>query len=311
MQDENRLFEALLDVIPFAAYAVDIQTYEVVYANKLMHQSMYAPKEEFCWKKVYGQQSACSWCSIPQLSKRKKLYSNDKLIIDFFDEGSDRWYQSYDELVRWPDGRTVKYSIFVDITQQKEIQASMIQTNTKLAIQTKKLKEANTLLEELSKKDYLTKISNRANFFDQANKLFAKKLEYKSKIYAMMIDIDDFKKINDTYGHKTGDLVLREFVQALNQQLHQDDIFARIGGEEFALLTVSRDEKSVKQKIQQCQKAVCSLGLVCEDETIKVQFSIGVSQKSDNDTIDSLLDRADEMLYRAKQSGKNKAVFRV
>jgi len=150
---ENKLFEALLDVIPFAAYAVDIETYEVVYANKLMSESLYAPREEHCWKKVFGQEEVCSWCTISELKKREATYKSEKLVSTFFDEVTDKWFQSYDELVRWPDGRTVKYSINVDITKQKEIQAEMIKTHTKLAIQTKKLSEANKKLKEIAKKD--------------------------------------------------------------------------------------------------------------------------------------------------------------
>ncbi|MBF0264914.1 MAG: hypothetical protein HQL46_06540 [Gammaproteobacteria bacterium] len=147
---ENKLFEVLLDVIPFAAYAVDINTYEVLYANKLMSESMYAPREDFCWKKIFGQEEACSWCTIPQLKQRKEIYSSEKLVSSFFDEVTDCWLQSYDELVKWPDGRTVKYSISVDITEQKEIQADMIKANTKLSIQRKKLLEANKKLQELT-----------------------------------------------------------------------------------------------------------------------------------------------------------------
>jgi len=149
---ENKLFEVLLDVIPFAAYAVDINTYEVLYANKLMVENMYAPREEFCWKKIFGQEQACSWCTIPQLQQRKEIYTNEKLITSFFDEVNDCWLQTYDELVKWPDGRTVKYSISVDITEQKEIQANMIKANTKLSIQRKKLLEANKKLQLLSEK---------------------------------------------------------------------------------------------------------------------------------------------------------------
>ena len=148
---ENKLFEALLDVIPFAAYAVDIETYDVVYANKMMLESMYAPRKEYCWKKVFGQEDICSWCTIPELKQRKAVYQSENLISTFFDEATDKWFQSYDELVKWPDGRTVKYSIAVDITEQKEIQANMIKTHTKLAIQTKKLKEANKKLEIMTK----------------------------------------------------------------------------------------------------------------------------------------------------------------
>lgn len=147
---ENKLFEVLLDVIPFAAYAVDVNTYEVLYANKQMTENMYAPREEFCWKKLYGQEEACSWCTIPQLKQREEVYTNEKLVTNFFDESTDCWLQSYDELVKWPDGRTVKYAISVDITEQKEIQADMIKANTKLSIQRKKLLEANKKLQELT-----------------------------------------------------------------------------------------------------------------------------------------------------------------
>jgi len=148
---ENKLFEVLLDVIPFAAYAVDIETYEVVYANKLMSESMYAPREEHCWKKIFGQEDVCSWCSIPALKKREAIYTNEKLVGSFFDEVTDSWLQTYDELVKWPDGKTVKYTISVDITEQKEIQADMIKAHSKLAIQSKKLLEANKKLKQLSK----------------------------------------------------------------------------------------------------------------------------------------------------------------
>ena len=148
---ENKLFEALLDVIPFAAYAVDINTYEVVYANKMMSENMYAPRAEFCWEKVFGQSEACAWCTIPKLRQRETQYKNDKLISSFFDEVTDSWFQIYDEIVKWPDGRTVRYSIAVDITEQKEIQASMIKTHAKLVIKTKKLKEANKKLEIMAK----------------------------------------------------------------------------------------------------------------------------------------------------------------
>lgn len=162
---ENKLFEALLDVIPFAAYAVDIETYEVVYANKMMSEKMYAPREDFCWKKIFGQEEVCSWCTIAELKQRERIYKSEKLVSNFFDESTDSWLQSYDELVRWPDGRTVKYSIAVDITEQKEIQANMIQTHTKLAIQSKKLQEANKKLQYLASKDSLTGVNNRGNFF--------------------------------------------------------------------------------------------------------------------------------------------------
>jgi signal transduction histidine kinase/CheY-like chemotaxis protein/HPt (histidine-containing phosphotransfer) domain-containing protein len=144
---ENKLFEALLDVVPFKAYAIDIKTYEVVYANKLMRENMYAPQERYCWENVFGQNSICSWCSVNKLQQRDKKESKEKYICEFFDETDDRWLKSYDELMNWPDGREVKYSILVDITDQKEIQGDMIKSHAKLAMHSKQLKVTNKNLQ--------------------------------------------------------------------------------------------------------------------------------------------------------------------
>ena len=139
---ENKLFEALLDVIPFGAYAVDINTYEIVYSNKLIRENMYAPQEEHCWERIYGRDSKCEWCTISQGKN-----PNQKQNYDFFDELDDKWIKSYDEFIAWPDGRDVKYSILVDITDQKATQGSMIQSHAKLAVKTKQAIKVNKNLQ--------------------------------------------------------------------------------------------------------------------------------------------------------------------
>jgi len=139
---ENKLFEALLDVIPFGAYAVDVNSYEIVYSNKLIRENMYAPQEQYCWERLYGRESKCEWCTISDTEQKNK-----KITYDFFDELDDRWTKSYDEFIAWPDGRDVKYSILVDITDQKAIQGSMIQSHAKLAVKTKQAVKSNKKLQ--------------------------------------------------------------------------------------------------------------------------------------------------------------------
>ena len=308
---ENKLFEALLDVIPFAAYAVDIETYEVVYANKIMSENLYAPREEYCWKKVFGQEEICSWCTIPELKKRKAIYQSKKLISTFFDEVTDQWLQSYDELVKWPDGRTVRYSIAVDITEQKEIQAAMIKTHTKLAIQSKKLKEANEKLEFMATKDFLTGINNRGYFFNLVKKIWDKQFENNQHIFVAMLDLDKFKSINDTYGHSTGDTVLKIFTKTVLESLDKNDIFGRIGGEEFALVLRSDNEDFILEKLEKIRNDVQNLSIPCNDDDIHFTVSIGVVKKQGDISIDLLLDEADKKLYNAKTTGRNKINFRV
>ncbi len=144
---ENKLFEALLDVIPFGAYAVDVETYEIVYANKIVRENMYAPQETYCWEKIYGQNEICSWCSIINLQQRVRGVKKEKYTCEFFDEIDDKWIKSYDELICWPDGRDVKYSILVDTTDQKATQGSMIQSHAKLAVKSKQITKTNQNLQ--------------------------------------------------------------------------------------------------------------------------------------------------------------------
>lgn len=307
---ENKLFEVLLDVIPFAAYAVDIETYEVVYANKMMSEKMYAPREEFCWKKIFGQEEVCSWCTIPQLKLKEKVYKSEKLISSFFDESTDSWLQAYDELVSWPDGRTIKYTIAVDITEQKEIQATMIQTHTKLAIQTKKLKEANEKLEIISKKDYLTKINNRGNFFTLGGELYDNQKSNEA-IYVAMFDLDKFKSLNDTYGHQLGDEALKSFTKEVEKYLDYDDIFGRLGGEEFALIIKSLSEKDIVAKIESIRKSIEKIVLIKDENEIHFTVSIGLVEKENEETLDMTLEKADRLLYEAKESGRNRLKYRL
>ena len=308
---ENKLFEALLDVIPFAAYAVDIETYEVVYANKMMMESMYAPREKNCWKKVFGQEDICSWCTIPELKQRKAIYQSEKLVSTFFDEVTDQWLQSYDELVKWPDGRTVRYSIAVDITEQKEIQATMIKTHAKLAIKSKKLQEANKKLEFMATKDFLTGINNRGHFFNLVNKIWDTELCENKYIFVAMLDLDKFKSINDTYGHKTGDDILKIFTKNIEKYLDEDDIFGRIGGEEFALVLPSNNETDSLNKLENIRKSTEELIVSSNSKDITFTVSIGVVEKTDDVSIDVLLDDADKKLYEAKIAGRNKIKFRI
>lgn len=242
-----------------------------------MTEKMYAPREEFCWKKIFGQEEVCSWCTIAQLKQRERIYKSEKLVSNFFDEATDSWLQSYDELVKWPDGRTVKYSIAVDITEQKEIQASLIQSHTKLAMQTKKLKEANEKLEFVANKDYLTGIRNRGSFFNSAKKLFEKHdKDDLSPIYIAMLDIDNFKKLNDTFGHKIGDTALQLFAKEVEKSIDPTEVFGRLGGEEFALLISSCCEKSIIKKIDKIRENIQNISIEYEKGQINFTASIGL-----------------------------------
>lgn len=304
---ENRLFEALLDVIPFSAYAVDIETYEVIYANKMMTESMYNPKAEYCWERIFGQEEVCSWCTIAQLKQRKKTYQNEKIVTSFFDESDDKWFQTYDELMKWPDGRTVKYSIAVDITDQKEIQASMIKTHTKLARQTKKLQEANKKLEVLAKKDYLTQANNRGYFFELVNRIFQREYEKGYTLYVGVISINNYKRINKREHYKIVEDTLKAIARGVEDILCEGDIFGRLMDDYFAFAIIENN-------IEEIQRVERSIQELLESEEIKkskFEINMAMEKKIDSDkSIDELLQRADRKLYENRVYN-HKIKFRI
>ena len=146
-------------------------------------------------------------------------------------------------------------------------------------------------LKESANKDFLTGISNRKHFFEVANKIHTKS----RNIALAMIDIDNFKKINDTFGHDRGDEVIKSLANLLNNSIKGKDIVARVGGEEFIILL--QDIKTLD--------AINFLNGLCK-EVSKLDFtvSIGLTTKKLS-SLDEMITQADKLLYKAKESGKN------
>lgn len=161
-------------------------------------------------------------------------------------------------------------------------------------------------LDHLASRDTMTGIYNRRKFFELGTKLF----NSTDNIFATMIDIDKFKNINDQYGHPFGDVVIKSVTQNISNQILPDAIFARLGGEEFAILCKADSIDEVHHKIESIRAIIENLEKTYEDKIVKFTISNGISQKQSGDTIDSLLKRADEALYEAKGTGRNKVCFR-
>ena len=165
-------------------------------------------------------------------------------------------------------------------------------------------------LEFLASHDPMTGIYNRRKFFELADRKFA---ESSKDLYAAMMDIDRFKKINDTYGHPTGDQVIKAVTGVISENVDDDAVFGRLGGEEFAVVCHNPVQKDVVEKLELIREKVEQLEIRSENgELIRCTISEGVAKVDETtESLDELLQRADEMLYKAKGSGRNKAVFRV
>lgn len=157
--------------------------------------------------------------------------------------------------------------------------------------------------------DGLTDIYNRRRAIEKINKLRDKLKYNEKKFYLTIIDIDNFKKINDIYGHNTGDKVLKEVAKLLKNSIKKHDILGRYGGEEFILLIENRDGE-IKNDIEKIREDIERLTIKDNGNKINVTVSIGVEvfDKKYN-TLEENISLADKKLYKAKNMGKNKVVF--
>jgi diguanylate cyclase (GGDEF)-like protein len=173
--------------------------------------------------------------------------------------------------------------------------------------------EANEDLLRRATTDALTGIANRAKFDERLHELVLGLNRQRGDFALLLLDIDHFKKFNDTYGHAVGDIVLREVAQAIHHSLREVDFAARYGGEEFAILAPQTDVQGACVVAARTRKCVENLVVEAEGRKLRVTVSVGLVVTSDYAspaTGPQLLRDVDQQLYRAKHAGRNTWAFR-
>lgn len=185
----------------------------------------------------------------------------------------------------------------------------------------KKLQKRILLLEKENKKlkkivlyDYLTKVYNRKGLIDIGNRYFEslkRKKHWRRKneitsLAIIFIDLDDFKQINDKYGHEKGDKVLKSFASFLKNNFRKTDIIARWGGEEFVVLLINTPYSFLKKKTELIRKKIENTIF----SNLKITASLGAIFYNKEKRLSDLLNKADKLMYLAKKRGKNQVVFK-
>ncbi len=152
--------------------------------------------------------------------------------------------------------------------------------------------------------DPLTDIQNRKAYVKKIDELFNEYKRYATIFSIILIDIDDFKQINDNYGHRAGDNVLIEFARLISSHLRESDFFYRIGGEEFIVLLPHTDLQNGHTLAEKLRKVIEEELTIIKNKTVTI--SLGLTQVNENDNEDTLYKRVDKFLYDSKTSGKNK-----
>jgi len=196
---------------------------------------------------------------------------------------------------------------------QQSVEQRLIETNRRLGERvderTRALRESEERLGNLSTTDDLTGASNRSYFLEMSKMEFYRARRYQRPLAVLMIDGDRFKTINDSHGHAAGDVVLRGLTKTCQGVLRASDIFARVGGEEFAATLPDTGADGALEVAERLRQAVEEAVFEIEDGTAKITISIGVAVISDEtQEYEVLLKQADDALYEAKEAGRNKVV---
>ncbi|MBN8579333.1 MAG: diguanylate cyclase [Anaerolineae bacterium] len=209
------------------------------------------------------------------------------------------------------EGAIVNYiAIKEDVTAQKESDAKLRDAYTKLEDQMREIQELQDELREQAIRDPLTKLHNRHYLKETLSRELSRALREKYPVSFLMLDIDLFKRVNDTYGHATGDFVLRDLADHLIKFTRTGDIVCRYGGEEFLVAFPNTKEKDAFLIADRLRESIQGTPIYVDHHMISITISAGISEFPTHGHYEALiLDTADKALYHAKHNGRNQVVL--
>lgn len=232
-----------------------------------------------------------------------------------------RWIRTTDRAM--PCGGFV--SVHVDVTQLKQAQEEIRAAQQMAELHEKQLEQLNETLEEQviertqelevaicaaeqqARIDPLTGLKNRRAFYEIANTIHESARRYGNPYVALMIDIDNFKLINDSQGHLVGDRVIQQIAESITQEIRVVDVAGRLGGDEFAIVLPETTTQNATILADRLLSAFTDVSISGDDSVLSVSASIGLAKFSAADNeLESTLLRADQALYEAKAKGRNR-----
>ncbi|UVM56151.1 sensor domain-containing diguanylate cyclase [Pseudomonas sp. B21-012] len=294
LSEREQLFSSLLDSVNAVLWAFDWESRQVLYVSP-------------AYERIFGRPAGLLLADFNEW--RDSIYPDDldyaeRSLAEVLVKGAveDREYRiiAADGQVRWisdkcfinqqadPSQRVIIVGMAEDITEKKQLEGE---------------------LQRLATTDVLTQSSNRRHFFECAQHAFeTARLEH-TPLAFLLLDIDDFKQINDTYGHQEGDYVLQRIADTGKAVLRRGDQFGRIGGEEFAAVFPGCTPEIAQQIAERLQREIQRLSFSHDEKVFGVTVSQGLTGITEEDeSLDSLFARADAAMYQAKRQGKNQIV---
>ncbi|HEH9427037.1 TPA: diguanylate cyclase [Aeromonas sobria] len=286
LAEQHQLLEIILANVDAHIYMKDSQ-HRFLYVNQKVAELLGLPAEQIINRRDDEVIPAASACQLWQLDNRVfetgELQAGEELLTNV--EGNQHYYWSVKVPFLLADGTPTLIGISSDITELHQ------------------LKEQ---LHQQSVQDDLTGLYNRRFFFEVCEKNLSLNARHHLKSVLMVLDVDQFKCINDRYGHPLGDRALTHLGKVMQSVLRSEDVLARIGGDEFAIwLPNTRLSAASAMAERLCQQVMQSPLALHDGDELIITISAGLVENSEGELMESLYARADQMLYQAKQAGRN------
>ncbi len=219
-------------------------------------------------------------------------------------------FQCKDGTDRYIEWNAVQHGKYIyaaarDVTEKRNMEIQLNKKNDELIMMTEALKKKNEALELLAVTDELTGLFNRHYFYQKIEEEAERSDRYNEPLSMIILDLDNFKRVNDTWGHLVGDEVLKQTAVIVSHMIRKSDILARVGGEEFVVLMPETDIHGALRAAEKIREA---LDKNTHPIVGRYTGSFGVAERIKDETFDSWLQRSDEALYRAKKGGRNRVV---
>ncbi len=294
LTEREQLFSSLLVSVNAVLWAFDWDSRQVLYVSPAYERLFGRPAGLLLadynqWRdSIYPDDLEYAERSLAQVLEKGAVEDREYRIIDA--TGQVRWLSDKCFINRNAEAgqRLIVVGIAEDITEKKHLEAE---------------------LQRLATTDALTQSSNRRYFFECANREFEQARIQGSPLSFLLLDIDDFKVINDTYGHPEGDIVLQRIAESGRAALRRGDLFGRVGGEEFAALFPGCAADVARQVAERLQREIQRQHFNHQGQAFSITVSQGLtSLLPEDENLDSLFARADAAMYEAKRQGKNRIV---
>lgn len=240
-------------------------------------------------------------------SRRGQAIVNMSTLVTF---GAVQWYMTQHHPVDYPARiELFHWGMMATVVPIVSILGAQLNSlRVKLQVQKGELLEAMARIRDMAQHDELTGLCNR-RYMNELLVATARQMERSGQTFSIcIIDIDYFKKVNDTFGHRVGDEVLRNFAVQTSKNLRPTDTVARWGGEEFLMLMCDTRADQALISVQRLHGAINALVIPAAPD-LRITFSTGVAQFRSHESLDAAIERADQALYRAKKNGRNQTVL--